>query len=97
MNLAPSSCDTSPVLTLLVREGCHLCEDMAAQLHELLPKDSFRLERVDIDLDPGLREQHNVRVPVLMLAGEELCHHFLDLQAVREGLAGYTGSNVRAD
>ncbi len=86
-----------PVLTLLYREGCHLCEDMEQQLAELLPAGAFSLHRVDIDEHPELRAQHNARVPVLLLAGNELCHHFLDLQAVREGLASYTCKDVTVE
>lgn len=80
----------TPTLTLLGREGCHLCEDMERLLGELLPPGSHHLNRVDIDEHPALRAVHHVRVPVLLLGDDELCHHFLDLQAVREALAGYT-------
>lgn len=82
--------DAPPVLTLLYREGCHLCEDMQQQLTELLPAGAYRLHRIDIDERPELRQQHHTRVPVLLLGSDELCHHFLDLKAVQEGLAGYT-------
>ena len=77
-----------PRLTLLYREGCHLCEEMEALLHELLPAQSFALERIDIDEHPALLARHHVRVPVLSLGGAELCHHFLDLAAVSSALAG---------
>lgn len=91
-----------PLLELLYREGCHLCEDMESLLHELLEPGSFALRRIDIDEHPALRAEHHVRVPVLRLvfpdaarepdgAGgtTELCHHFLDLATVRQALAGY--------
>lgn len=78
-----------PQLTLYRREGCHLCEDMEQQLHELLEQGSYCLERVDIDEDETLRKQFNVRVPVLSLGDLQLCEHFLDLEAVRLALAGY--------
>ena len=76
-------------LTLHYREGCHLCEDMEQQLHELLEPGSFSLIRIDIDSNPELREAYNVRVPVLSHDQMDLCEHFLDLQAVKEALAGY--------
>lgn len=79
---------TTPQLTLHYREGCHLCEDMELQLHELLEPGSFTLIRVDIDADPVLREAYNVRVPVLSCDQIDVCEHFLDLQAVKEALAG---------
>lgn len=85
-------------LNLYYREGCHLCEDMEQQLHELLEPGSFTLRRIDIDEDPELHELYNVRVPLLSLQASqnapqhdetELCEHFLDLEAVREALASY--------
>ena len=78
-----------PRLTLLHREGCHLCEEMARLLEELLEPGSFALERLDVDERPELLAEHHARVPVLFLDGAELCHHFLDLQAVRAALASY--------
>lgn len=78
-----------PELTLYFREGCHLCEDMEQQLQELLEKGSYRLCRIDIDEDDGLKTAFNARVPVLCLDGMDLCEHFLDLEAVRSALASY--------
>lgn len=72
-----------PLLTLYYREGCHLCEDMEQQLPELLDEGSYRLEKIDIDADDTLRESYNVRVPVLCCDDEEVCEHFLDLEALR--------------
>ena len=80
-------------LTLLYRDGCHLCDEMQGLLAELLPADSYRLRRIDIDDVPALRARHDWRVPVLMHGEHELCHHFLDLQAVRQALAGYTSAD----
>ena len=78
-----------PTLTLYARDGCHLCEDMAAGLVELFAPGRFALRRVDIDADPALRARYDTEVPVLALGGRELCRHFLDPLAVSEGLASY--------
>ncbi len=78
-----------PTLVLYFREGCHLCEDMAQQLDELLDPSSFELIRIDIDEDPVLKVTHNARVPVLSCDQSDLCEHFLDLEAVKEALASY--------
>ena len=78
-----------PRLTLLGREGCHLCEDMERLLAELFEPGAFELEVVDVDDVPALRALHHERVPVLSLDGRELCHHFLDARAVSEALASY--------
>jgi len=72
-----------------MRQGCHLCEDMQAQLHELLEPLSFTLKLVDIDSSPALRERFNELVPVLEHDTTEICHHFLDMEALRNAQAGY--------
>jgi len=78
-----------PLLTLHYREGCHLCEDMEQLLAELLEPGSYRLKRIDIDLDPVTRSAYTVRVPVLSCDEVDLCEHFLDLEAVKSALASY--------
>jgi len=80
---------SSPRLTLYVRAGCHLCEDMRAGLEELFAPDAFALELVNIDTDPALRTRYDTEVPVLADGEEELCRHFLDPVAVGECLASY--------
>ncbi len=82
-------------LALFMRQGCHLCEDMEQLLTELLPANSYALKRIDIDDDPELKAQFNEWVPVLMHEGVEICHHFLDLEAVQGALAGYNTPNHR--
>lgn len=88
-NVPAGTVSESPVLTLYQRAGCHLCEDMQAILYELVDPDSFVLEQVDIDTDPVLRARFDRDVPVLMHRDQELCRHFLDLEAVQRVLAGY--------
>ena len=79
-------------LTLYMRQGCHLCEDLEQQLHELLEPGTFELTLVDIDTDTALKERFNEWVPVLSHADREICHHFLDLKALRTAQAGYNTS-----
>jgi thiol-disulfide isomerase/thioredoxin len=68
---------------------CHLCDDMLAALENLRGEHSFEVEVVDIDADPVLEEKYNEWVPVLSVAGEELCHYFLDEPKVREYLTRF--------
>jgi len=76
-------------LTLFMRQGCHLCEDMEQQIHDLLEPGSYRLTLVDIDADSELKTRYNEWVPVLNYVDKEICHHFLDLKALRAVQAGY--------
>lgn len=73
-------------LLLYSRTGCHLCEDMEEALHGLQGELGFRLERIDVDSDPGLIDAYGALVPVLKDGDIEICHYFLDLQALRDHL-----------
>lgn len=74
-------------LTLYGRPGCHLCDDMRAALEALRPRHGFSLEEVDVDSSPALAEQYGTLVPVLLCAGREVCHYFLDIDALEHTLA----------
>jgi thiol-disulfide isomerase/thioredoxin len=75
--------------TLYYREGCHLCDDMALSLRELLAATAHRVEHVDIDRDEALRQRYTSDVPVLCCGEEVICRHFLDA----ERLAQFLGEN----
>ena len=69
--------------TLIVyyREGCHLCEQMTASLYEQqkkYPLLNIKIEMIDIDDDPKLREKYNIDVPVVMYQEEVIFYHFFD-------------------
>ena len=60
---------------------------------ELLPTDSFSLERIDIDDDPELQRDLNDQVPLLVSGKQVISTHFLDLEAVTSLLASYNTPN----
>jgi glutaredoxin len=47
---------------LYARSGCHLCEQMAAELRAL----GIAFEEIDVDSDPALRLKYGRDVPVLV-------------------------------
>jgi len=70
------------------RSYCHLCDDMIAALHALQDALSFQFEVLDIDAEPALEARYGERVPVLVDAqGKEICHYWLDEDALRRRLA----------
>ncbi|MEO8739462.1 MAG: glutaredoxin family protein [Casimicrobiaceae bacterium] len=73
-------------LTLLVRDYCHLCDDMRANLQPLLATARVSVEVVDVDDDPVLEALWGDKVPVLMAGDQELCHHRLDRAALTRWL-----------
>lgn len=76
----------APLLTVYERVGCHLCDDMVATLSEWKAELGFEIERVDVDRSPGLAARYGARVPVLAQGSFEICHFFLDLDALRRRL-----------
>jgi len=71
-------------LTLYFREGCHLCDDMRRELYPFIQQQGFTLDEIDIDRDVSLIEKYNIKVPVLCLGNDEICHHFFDRDMVEQ-------------
>jgi len=56
-------------VVLYTRAGCHLCEEMQAELARARPAVSYELTLVDVDSDPELARLHGLSIPVLEIAG----------------------------
>ena len=56
-------------LRLLSRPGCHLCEEMRADVDRLLANDPHRWEIVDVDSDDELARRWGDTIPVLFVNG----------------------------
>ncbi|WP_025770318.1 glutaredoxin family protein [Thioalkalivibrio sp. HK1] len=74
-------------LVVYERMGCHLCEDMVATLAEWRKELDIDIERVDVDRSAELAARYGLRVPVLVCGDAEVCHFFLDLEALREAVS----------
>ena len=70
-------------LQLYSRQGCHLCEDMREALRDYAPKLGFDVVVIDIDTDLALVNRFGTKVPVLMHQDHEICHYFLDSEALQ--------------
>jgi hypothetical protein len=55
-------------VTLISRDGCHLCENAEAVLDRILPG---QWSRVDVDSSVELERDYGDRVPVVLLDGAE--------------------------
>lgn len=81
----------APVLTLLSRTYCHLCEAMRDALVPIARRHGAAIVEVDVDAHPELERRHGDRVPVLFLGapdgGLELCHYHLAPEAVERALS----------
>ena len=70
-------------LTLYSRIGCHLCEDMEAQLPPYLEQSGVTLDIIYIDKNEQLEQLYGTLVPVLKAGDREICHYFLDRKSVK--------------
>ena len=69
-------------LTVYGRLECHLCQDMLNDVGAFKDELGFEVKFVDVDEDPLLVEKYGARVPVLAVVEQEICHYFLDKQAL---------------
>lgn len=76
-----------PTLTVLSRDYCHLCEELLAGLRQFQGRYDFAIEVIDVDSRPELEERWGELVPVVLDGDREICHHFLDVDAVDARLA----------
>ena len=76
-----------PTLTVLSRAYCHLCEELIAALKQYQGRYSFEIEVIDVESSPRLEEKWGDKVPVLLDGELEICHYYLDHEAVDARLA----------
>lgn len=69
--------------TVFTRTGCTLCEEMMAELAEVLGEAASDVAVVDIADDPELEARYGRRIPVLMADDDFVCSYRLDLDRVR--------------
>jgi hypothetical protein len=72
---------------LYSRPGCGLCEEMRAELDRLPAAQGYPLEVRDVDADAAARVRYGHKIPVLLFAGELVCHGRLDTEEVLKALA----------
>jgi hypothetical protein len=71
---------------LYSRPGCGLCEEMLSELAALPAAQGIAIDVIDVDRDPDTRARYGHKVPVLLLAGELVCHGRLDPEEVHKAV-----------
>jgi len=72
---------------LYSRPGCGLCEEMLSDLAALPAAQGIPVEVRDVDDEPAAKQRYGHKIPVLLLAGELVCHGRLDPDEVHKALA----------
>ena len=78
--------DAPARLTLLTRDGCHLCETAAETLTRIGAEVGLVPDSVDVDADPALQAEYGDRVPVVLLDGREHSYFTVDVVRLRKDL-----------
>jgi Glutaredoxin-like domain (DUF836) len=71
---------------LYSRPECGLCEEMLSDLAAMSSARGIPVDVVDVDLEPAVRARFGHKIPVLLLAGELVCHGRLDPEEVDKAL-----------
>ncbi len=80
-----------PPVAVFVRDGCHLCEQLLAELETFRagrsPDAAFTVSVHDIEDREDWLAHYTAHVPVVVVNDEEVCHYFLDTDALEEALS----------
>jgi glutaredoxin len=60
-----------PRLTLITRDGCHLCEDAKEAMARVAARSGVGWRELDVDTDLELEREYGERLPVILLDGRE--------------------------
>ncbi|MDX1663353.1 MAG: glutaredoxin family protein [Candidatus Promineifilaceae bacterium] len=74
-------------VTLFTKDGCHLCDEVEADLRSLQATYPHDLQKVDITIDPELFERYRYTIPVVRIRDVELAAPIGRAELV-EALAG---------
>jgi glutaredoxin len=67
-----------PVVELLSKPDCHLCEDAKRLLEELRARYPFLLREVNVTTDAALQAQYGEEVPVVFINGRKAFKYRVD-------------------
>lgn len=80
-----------PVLVLLSKPGCQLCEELREVVEALLPEYGAVLEERDVRADPEISRRYALEIPVLLLGEQEVIRHRATELELRARLAEMLG------
>ena len=72
---------------LYSRPGCGLCEEMLCDLAALPAARGIPIDVIDVDASARTRAQFGHKIPVLLFAGDLVCHGRLDPEELDKTLA----------
>ncbi len=73
---------------LYSRPGCHLCDEARAVIEGARARSGFELVEVNVESDDALELAYGIRVPVVLIDGEERFELAVDPSAFAAEVAG---------
>ena len=74
-------------LTLLTRDGCHLCATMKSVVAQVGQHHPLVLTEVDIAGRPELEQRHGTEIPVLLCGERVIARYRISVSQLRERLS----------
>ena len=74
-------------VVLYSRPGCHLCDAARDVLLAERERTPFALEEVDVETDDALELEYGIRIPVVLIDGEEAFEISVDRERLARALA----------
>ncbi len=60
------------VVTVVSKEGCHLCEKVIEALRPISSRQDFELRVLDINEDEALHDKYFLTIPVVLVHGRQV-------------------------
>ncbi len=73
-------------IQLLMRKGCHLCEEVRTLIAMAEWETEIEVTEVDIEENEELLQRYMLEIPVVIINGEELDYRSINLSSLRERL-----------
>ena len=75
------------MVTVVSRQGCHLCEVAEAEVARICGELDVPWEVTDVDADTELRAEYGDQVPVILIDGQEHGYWRVEEERFRAALA----------
>ena len=73
-------------VVLYSRPGCHLCDEARAVVLAERERTDFAFEEVNVETDDALELEYGIRIPVVLIDGEEAFEVSVDPRALARAL-----------
>ncbi|HZD16920.1 MAG TPA: glutaredoxin family protein [Actinomycetota bacterium] len=75
-----------PIVRMYSRPGCGLCDEARVVILAERERFPFAYEEIDISADDALEREYGIRIPVVLVDGQELFEITVDPGELREAL-----------